>query len=221
MKQSKLLDFLWGSKFKYYVLSGILGALVVALLFKQCTPNPLVPKLVTPKEQFKQVEKNEMVAKVKFDSLNYEYLKLKEKTNKTQQTLKDLQDYARVIEQELSYSSGDVRDAENNEYTDNDSAHTQLINDLIANSKKRDTICNETIRYTTEQVNNRNQVISQKDSLYSLLRGSFNLAVAKQVVLLDNQKKLKKDLRKKNFGNWIWKAATLTLAGVLIKNQIK
>lgn len=221
MKQSKVLDFLWGSKFKYYVLSGILGALVVALLFKQCSPTPPVPKLVTPKEQVKQVEKNEGVAKVKFDSLNSEYLKLKEKANKTQQNLNALQNYARVIEQELSYSSGDVRDAENNEYTDNDSAHTQLINDLIANSKKRDTICNETIRYTTEQVVNRNQVISQKDSLYSQLRGSFNLAVAQQVVLLDNQKKLKKDLRKKKFGNWIWKAATLTLAGVLIKNQIK
>lgn len=221
MTQSKVLDFLWGSKFKYYVLSGILGALVVALLFKQCSPTPPVPKLVTPKEQVKQVEKNEVVAKVKFDSLNSEYLKLKEKANKTQQNLNALQNYARVIEQELSYSSGDVRDAENNEYTDNDSAHTQLINDLIANSKKRDTICNETIRYTTEQVVNRNQVISQKDSLYSQLRGSFNLAVAQQVVLLDNQKKLKKDLRKKKFGNWIWKAATLTLAGVLIKNQIK
>lgn len=86
------------------------------------------------------------------------------------------------------------------------------IQEYFANSHLRDSLCNETIASQSRQLSTKDAQLSEKDLLYSKLRGTFDTAMTQHQLLIDDDKAVRKAFKNKNFGAKLWKGISVAEA---------
>lgn len=198
----------------------IFGFLAAWLLFKDCgkptvkTPEPI---LVPIKDQVKTVENNEAKSKKVIDSLNKENSKQVAIANDLKGKLKAEQNNSRLIERTLNAYLNQVtpeQPRDTNDYENN-------VRDLITSSQRKDSLCNSLTTNLEGQIRLKDNVITEKDILYSRLRSSFDLSIAQQQTLIDYSKKLKKEIKAKNRSALVWKIISIGAGVFILQNQVR
>lgn len=184
----------------------VLALIVIILCFFACPgrKDTSVPVITPPKEIVKAINDTIAVYNKKVDSANAVNADLKNENASTLDQLHAAQARANQLAAKLrARPKGDTTIIEGGEQAGNGT-----IDEYIANSEHKDTLCNKAIENLQGQVANREYVISQKDTLFSKLRSSFDFTISQQEVLIKYNKDLKKQISKKKFANTFWKVTT-------------
>lgn len=200
------------------IILGMAIAIVILLFFtcRSCNKkDPEAPVITAPEKIVHQVEDNERIYKAKFDSLNSINADLAETNSITLDQLQSAQARGRQLAAALRRKlPGDTTIVAGGV----DPTVNGSVEEYITNSEHRDTLCNNAIANLQDQVINRNQVITAKDTLYSRLRSSFDFTIAQQESLIKYNKDLQKQIKRKKFGAALWKVTTIA-AGLFILKQ--
>jgi uncharacterized protein (DUF3084 family) len=129
------------------------------------------PKIETPKEQIKDVIKDETETKVNVDSLQAIQGKLINQNNRIATNLMNEQDKALLLQQENDVLRAKLAAGE---LTDNINENAEKMK---ANSKQKDSLCSISIGNLNRQITLKSQVIKEKDNLYQKTRLNFDTAM--------------------------------------------
>jgi hypothetical protein len=190
------------------------GAIIATIFFYTCKKSKEVAKLpiVEPKEIVKVVVQNEDKYKKKYDSLSYINTTLMIKGRMLQMNLSDAQVYGKVLESAMRKTVTENPIPKEVE---------ESLNFIINESNERDNMCNDLVSNLNETIINKDSMLLLKDTLYSKLRSSFNFTINQSQLLIDYNKSLNKDIKRKKLANLFWKATTVAAGLLIIKNNIK
>lgn len=151
----------------------ILGLVIVILYMIMCRGTVVheQPKIESPKEQIKDVVKDEITTKVNVDSLQAIQGKLINQNNKIAVNLMNEQDKALLLQQENDALRAKLAAGE---LTDNINDNAEKMK---ANSRKKDSLCSLSIGNLNRQITLKSQVINEKDKLYQKTRLNFDTAI--------------------------------------------
>jgi len=82
-----------------------------------------------------------------------------------------------------------------------------------------DSLCNENIAVLETKIEDYQNLVDLKDSMYMELRQAFNYSIDQQKATLDYAVKLEKKVKHVQAGRWVWKAAAV-VGGVFIISTI-
>lgn len=153
----------------------IIAALVIVILYMIMCRGEVkkdIPQVEAPKEQIKDVVKDEVETKVNVDSLQAIQDKLIKQNSKTTNSLLNEQDKTLLLQQENDALRAKL-------------AASDLTTDLNAsaeklkeNARKKDSLCNRSIKNLSNQITLKSKIITEKDELYKKTRLNFDTAVA-------------------------------------------
>lgn len=90
------------------------------------------------------------------------------------------------------------------------------VKEIIANAAAADSVCNETIKNLDDINLTQTKIITQKDSLYTLLKQSFNASIQEQKRLNAYDLKLQKQSKRRHTANLVLGGIAIVLTGILI-----
>ena len=105
--------------------------------------------------------------------------------------------------------------------TDTTKEFNNIVNDYIENNQKKDDLCDSLLISYEKQSSLKDSIIVNKDSLIFRYKSYLSLSLNQQDKLLDYSKQLKKEITKQKTNNILWKAGTIIVAGLIIKQQLK
>lgn len=163
-------------------------ALVIVILYLIMCRGTVVqpqPKIESPKEQIKDVVKDETETKVNVDSLQAIQGHLIKQNNRIATNLMNEQDKAESLQKENDALRSKLAAGE---LTDNINDNAEKMKE---NSRKRDSLCSKTIGNLNNQITLKSQVLTEKDKLYQKLRLNFDTAVSNITTLQKHIEKTK------------------------------
>jgi hypothetical protein len=183
-----------------------IGIIIGALLFSKCGSTPVAPEIVLVKKIVADLQKETKPLQKKIDSLVNTNNQLKEKSVTVAQQLQKEKSSRKMAEHAL-----------NEVISTEPEPVVQYIADYIEHSNAADSLCTALAAIKDRQLIIKDSIVTAKDSLYSKLNNSFQFSLNQSQLLLDYNKNLKKDIRKRRAGNFVWKAATVAAFVLLIK----
>lgn len=202
-------------KWGFAALAGMVLFLLFFPRFNCRHQDPDAPVITPTKEIKKNVADTEAVYKARIDSLNQVNADLQKTNQVTLDDLQTAQQRGRTLAAALKKrSKGDTTIVAGG----TDEPGNGSIDEYIANSELRDTLCNKAITNLQDQVVNRDRVITQKDTLYSRIRSTLDFTLNQQDQLIKYNKDLKKQIKRKKFAAGVFKVTTI---GAVVYGIIK
>jgi len=165
-----------GSLSKYInIRNMIIAALVIVILYMIMCRGQVkqqVPVIEAPKEQVKDVVRDEAVTNGNVDSLQAILGKLAKQNNRTTVSLLNEQDKTLLLQQENDALRAKL------EASDLTTDINESAEKLKDNSRRKDSLCNRSIKNLTNQITLKSQVIKEKDDLYKKTRLNFDTCIA-------------------------------------------
>ncbi len=212
------------SKREPILIAAIIAIIIAWVVLETCRKNnksiPEKPTITQPKEVKVQRANIEAAGRSKDDSLKSVADKWKKEALTNKAKLAAAQNQVNGLLVDLGWYEDQTSDSATirNDYE----IETEvIIAHLVVANKYKDSVANATIRNQDSTIQATEHRLAQKDSLYAQSRLLFDKSLADQEKLIDYSKKLKKQVRKKNFGNIVWKVvaggAILLLANEKLK----
>jgi len=184
-------------------------AVVVAilLLFRGNCDKPVRPEITPVKEQVKAVEKTEAAIAIPIDSIKFEIVIKDKKIGELSRALKFYQSENKRL--------GGLAVLVDTIY------QATTISEYVDNVAIADSLCNENITVLETKVDDYQNLVDLKDSMYMELRQSFNYSIDQQKATLDYAIKLEKKVKRVQAGRWVWKAAAVVGGVFILQSVIK
>lgn len=178
------------------------------LIFRGCGKDPVPPVIAKPtKTIVKEVNKDSLLQANRNDSLTKEVVKWKDKAAVN---AKDHKAAAAMVNSLLADATAAI------DTSDHEQLRAQLKILVQANAIK-DSLCIAAISAQDSVISMQSEQISAQQEFNSRLRESFNQVVANEQAKDKYIGQLKKQVRKKKFGNTVWKIGA-GVAGAIILN---
>lgn len=184
-----------------------------------------VPKPVVVKTQ--EIKKEIQTAAVDYkalaDSLSVTEKALKRENETLQIKLLVAQGRVRTASKTaIKITKADVSDHTAGDYVSNiDSIKAVAVMELIDAAYESDSICNANITNLNQQIVNKDSSIKVKDDFIGVLKSSTNTLLDNQAKLEQYGKDMRKDIRRRKFGAFIWKGVSAVLAALVIYISVK
>lgn len=184
----------------------------------------IVRPVVNPVERIKQIEHKEDsfgVVKHVIDSMNTLLVSARDSGKKA---LTRIRRENKVLEGKLDMIvSGAVDTSLHDPYPPSYMEEFNALKQYRENNRVKDSITDATMSGYEQQISNLNVQLTQKDSLYSDLRISFNQQAKENIGLIASNLNLqaKANATPKKAGNVVWKVISGTLAALLIYQSVK
>lgn len=189
----------------------IIGFLIGLLVLKACNTTKIVkPIIVSTKEIKETIKRDTLIPTKKIDSL----VLINNKLSKNEYLLKFqlalFKDKASTLEGQVVYLE-----------KENSEEFNSVLNDYIEVNKLKDTICDSLVDNLKNQINNKDSIIVQKDTVIQIQRRYLTLALDQQDKLNKYSIQLNKEIKKQKVNNILWKAGTAIVGILIIKKQLK
>lgn len=191
-----------------------IGVIIGATLFSTCKSEVEIPIIVPTKEIKKEVAKVEANYKIKYDSLLVKELVLKSKEVNLTAKLKNEIASRKQAELLLNTALNILPDTVRIEVE-------KQVSDYQISVDKAENTCTDLVDNLTQQNLVKDSMLIVKDSLYSAIKHNIDLSLIQTDKVLDYSKQLKKEIKRKKAGAFVWKAVSIGLAGVLIQQSLK
>ena len=96
----------------------------------------------------------------------------------------------------------------------------EMLDTLVAVGAEKDLLHDSIVQDLKSQVENRDTVISVQDSHIALLRHGFDLSIASQKLLTEENMRLGKKIKRQRFAGKVKSAGLLILSGLALKSLI-
>lgn len=193
------------------IIGLIIGFFIGLLVIKACNTTKIIPPIIIPTKVIKDsIRIDSSHFNNKIDSLNKKIDKEKLKSLDLKESYGSLKQENRILENYIKQLETDSNEEFNN-----------AVNDYIINNQKKDSLCDSLSVSYEKQSSLKDSIIVNKDSLIFRYKSYLSLSLNQQDKLLNYSKQLKKEITKQKTNNILWKAGTIIVAGLIIKQQLK
>lgn len=207
------------------IIGLVIGFFIGLLVIKACNTTSIKEPVITSTKEIKQeIIKEEDHTDELISVLDGDINKLNKKSSLLKDSLVKYKEYMSELDLQNETLRINFQEMEQ-EYSEN---FYDAVTDYISNNSEKDTVCKKTIQNLEEQVLIKDSIIFKKDSiivikdsLNSKYKNYLTLSLNQQNKLLDYSKQLKKEITKQKTNNILWKAGTIIVAGLIIKQQLK
>ena len=203
---------------KNFIIILLAGVIAALILFHGNCKKPVKPDVIPIKEQVKTVEDNTAKEKKISDSLYKVNEKLKVDNASLVKSRAAAQSEIKRLATMLRRVNTIAGALPDTSYMEDE--RRQLVDDLMGNVALSDSICDATLNNLQSQVSNLEKVITVKDTLIKQHLNSFHAAMVQQDILGQYNKELKRQLKKKQVTNFLWKGAALVGGIFILKSAI-
>lgn len=187
----------------------LIGFLIGLLVLKACNTTTITPPIIIPTKEIKEtIKRDTLIPTKKIDSL----ININKKLSKSEYLLRFqlalFKDKSNTLELQVTN-------------LEKDKESSTIINDYIEVNKLKDTICDSLVDNLKNQINNRDSIIVQKDTIIQIQKRYLTLSLNQQDKLNKYSIQLNKEIKKQKVNNILWKAGTIIVAGLIIKNKLK
>lgn len=193
------------------IIGLIIGFFIGLLVIKACNTTKIIPPVIIPTKVIKDsIKIDSSHFNKKIDSLNKNIDKEKLKSSDLKEALGSLKQENRILENYIKQLESDTTKESNN-----------VVNDYIENNQKKDNLCDSLLVSYENQLSLKDSIILNKDSLIFRYKNHLSLSLDQQDKLVNYSKQLNKEIKKQKTNNILWKAGTIIVAGLIIKQQLK
>jgi ribosomal protein L13 len=174
----------------------------------QCGKMPEKPATVKPEVIVKEVEKIDLTAKKKQDSIA-------KVANRRADTISSLKQKLLLYKEDAMIMEGIINELQSSHDTSSLQQYRERVEDYIGISKEKDTACTDAIAALERQVSSGDSLAAAKDTAYTALKRQFERSIDELVKQGKYSADLRRSLKIKRFGSTFWKTAAIA-AGVAL-----